>query len=64
LNESYEAEPPIDIGTLLVQRFHAECENALLRRLVLSMALNISVDLMPDDEHDLLMSILDGGNRP
>lgn len=49
------------VGEVMVHAFRADCENYLLRRLVLSMALNIAPELMPDDERELLLEVLDGG---
>jgi hypothetical protein len=51
------------IGDLMLLAFHSECERLLLRRLVLSMALAINPDDMPDDECILLSQILDGDDR-
>jgi hypothetical protein len=52
---------PIDVGAVMVHAFRVDIENHALRRLVLSMALGIPRELMPDDEQQLLLTILDGG---
>lgn len=50
-----------------LQLFSLQClnedlarQNEIMRRLVLSMALNIAADFMADDERDMLLSIVDG----
>lgn len=48
------------VGDLLLYAIGRENELAVMRRLVVSMALAISADDMPDDECMLLSAILDG----
>ena len=45
------------MGDVMVMAFRAACENAALRRLVLSMALALADDEMPADERALLTEI-------
>lgn len=59
LRKSRRADGPI-IGDLLLGLFRRECEMAVMRRLIVSMALAIPPENMPDDECFLLSSILDG----
>lgn len=58
--ENETTDEPIPIGDVMVHAFRVSCENAALRRLVMSMALSIDIDLMPADERDLLHAILNG----
>lgn len=56
-----------DCSDAELQLFTLQClneelarQNEVMRRLVLSMALNIAADFMADDERDILLSIVDG----
>jgi hypothetical protein len=50
----------LPIGDIMAQCFLAECENAALRRLVISLTLAIPFDLLPDDERVLFSAIING----
>lgn len=52
------ANPSDALDEITARCFAALDEVALLRRLVLSMSLNIDIDFMPDDERAMLLTII------